>query len=341
MGAARPSNAAKKQKTKHEELIGTDNMLLDDKTAISDAYFAVRGKRIKSFATIGSSIESKSFSAESPNHKVFRAEDEDGEILFVKMNTTSDAVAKFNREIEGLHSIRLTRTVRVPRVIALANLPERRGAALILEYVKMETMSTEEQRKFGEKLARMHIICPKFGYFRNTWCGESLQINHWEDDWCNFFSKHRLGQQAEMILEKHGDHEVVAKVEKLRVNLRERFFKDLKITPSLLHGNLWSRNWGVDDSGKPVIYDPAVCFGHYEMEMSMLTMFGSPCKGFFVKYHDLLPREEPGYQDRIMLYQLYHYLNLYLQHGRGFRSPCMALVKTLLTPSIPSGSSSG
>lgn len=58
-----------------------------------------------------------------------------------------------------------------------------------------------------------------------------------------------------------------------------RFFKNLKITPSLLHGNLWSRNWGVDYSGKPVIYDPAVYFGHYEMEMSMLTMFGSPCKG--------------------------------------------------------------
>lgn len=59
MAAARPSNTAKKQKNKHEELIGTDIMLLDDKTAISDAYFAVRGKRIKSFATIGSSIESK------------------------------------------------------------------------------------------------------------------------------------------------------------------------------------------------------------------------------------------------------------------------------------------
>lgn len=59
MAAARPSNVAKKQKTKHEAAIGSDNMLLDDKTAISDAYFAVRGKWIKSFATVGSSVESK------------------------------------------------------------------------------------------------------------------------------------------------------------------------------------------------------------------------------------------------------------------------------------------
>lgn len=59
MAAALPSNTAKKQKTKHEELIGTDNMLRDDGTAISDTYFAVKGKRIKSFATIGTSVESK------------------------------------------------------------------------------------------------------------------------------------------------------------------------------------------------------------------------------------------------------------------------------------------
>ncbi|CAB1120323.1 unnamed protein product [Ectocarpus sp. CCAP 1310/34] len=250
---------------------------------------------------------------------------------------------------------RLTRTVRVPRVIALATLPERRGAALILEYVKMETMSTEEQRKVGcgEELA---MSAPQELGALSPYGARSCQL---VDEPCHpvkhlvrrVAADQRLGRRLVQLLiqaqagptgrddpgEARGSRGSHQGVETQGEPSRE----DLEITPSLLHGNLWSRNWGVDYSGKPVIYDPAVYFGHYEMEMSMLTMFGSPCKGFFVRYHDLLPREEPGYQDRIMLYQLYHYLNLYLQHGRGFRSPCMALVKTLLAPSIPSGSSSG
>lgn len=50
----------------------------------------------------------------------------------------------------------------------------------------------------------------------------TLQINDWSDDWCDFFSKHRLGQQAKMIVEKHDDEELAAKVDRLRVGLRER-----------------------------------------------------------------------------------------------------------------------
>lgn len=61
--------------------------------------------------------------------------------------------------------------------------------------------------------------------------------------------------------------------------------------------------------------------------------------GFFVKYHELLPRVEPCYENRMFLYKLYHYLNLYLQFGRGFRGTCMALLNLLLGPSIRGGGS--
>lgn len=56
-------------------------------------------------------------------------------------------------------------------------------------------------------------------------------------------------------------------------------------------------------------------------------------------YHELLPRVEPGYENRMFLYKLYHYLNLYLQFGPGFRGTCMALLNLLLGPSIRGGSS--
>lgn len=57
--------------------------------------------------------------------------------------------------------------------------------------------------------------------------------------------------------------------------------------------------------------------------------------GFFMEYHKQLPRIEPGYEDRIFPYQLYHFLNLYLVYGRGFRTACMAMLDLLLDPVIP------
>ncbi|CAN0076898.1 unnamed protein product, partial [Hapterophycus canaliculatus] len=64
--------------------------------------------------------------------------------------------------------------------------------------------------------------------------------------------------------------------------------------------------------------------------------------GFFVNYHDIVPRSEPGYDKRIFLYQLHHHLNLYLQFGRGFRATCLAMANLLLGPSNPeSGETDG
>lgn len=47
----------------------------------------------------------QSFGFEDPQHKAFKAETDDGQSLFVKINTTSDARAKLDREVQGLHSM--------------------------------------------------------------------------------------------------------------------------------------------------------------------------------------------------------------------------------------------
>lgn len=64
--------------------------------------------------------------------------------------------------------------------------------------------------------------------------------------------------------------------------------------------------------------------------------------GFFANYHVIVPKSEPGYDNRIFLYQLHHFLNLYLQFGRGFRITCLAMTNLLLGSSLPGdGGSSG
>ena len=50
------------------------------------------------------------------------------------------------------------------------------------------------------------------------------------------------------------------------------FFKGLDIKPSLLHGDLWSGNYGQVDSN-PVIYDAASFYGHHEYDLGIAGMY--------------------------------------------------------------------
>lgn len=100
--------------------------------------------------------------------------------------------------------------------------------------------------------------------------------------------------------------------------------------PSLLHGDLWSGNWAADETGSPVLFDPACYMGHSEAELSILTMFGSPSQAFFDAYHAVLPKVGDKFEDRQQLYQLYHYMNHYAIFGRGYRGSCMSIFKRLL-----------
>lgn len=100
--------------------------------------------------------------------------------------------------------------------------------------------------------------------------------------------------------------------------------------PSLLHGDLWSGNWAADENGEPVVYDPACFIGHSEAELSIMTMFGSPSKEFFEAYHELLPRHEMCFEERQLLYQLYHYMNHYSLFGSGYRGACTSILDRLL-----------
>ena len=47
----------------------------------------------------------------------------------------------------------------------------------------------------------------------------------------------------------------------------DRFFNN--ITPSLLHGDLWSGNYAYLKNSEPVIYDPAVYYGDPVVDLAM------------------------------------------------------------------------
>ena len=75
---------------------------------------------------------------------------------------------------------------------------------------------------------------------------------------------------------------------------------------SLVHGDLW---------GGPAIIDPAVHFGHREVDLAMSELFGGFSSRFNAAYREESPLDS-GYESRRNLYNLYHLLN-HLNHFGG------------------------
>jgi len=75
-------------------------------------------------------------------------------------------------------------------------------------------------------------------------------------------------------------------------------------SPALLHGDLWSGNFMVASNGYAAIFDPAVYFGHREMDIGMTKLFGGFDQRFYDAYEEAYPLEK-DWKQRLTLTQLY------------------------------------
>lgn len=66
-----------------------------------------------------------------------------------------------------------------------------------------------------------------------------------------------------------------------------------------------------------VVFDPACWYGVNEFDLALPSMFGGFGKPFFETYHSIIPKEE-GFDRRMRVYKLYHYLNHLNLYGAGF-----------------------
>jgi protein-ribulosamine 3-kinase len=85
----------------------------------------------------------------------------------------------------------------------------------------------------------------------------------------------------------------------------------------LIHGDLWSGNFLCDESGGPVLIDPAVAYGHREMDLAMSRLFGGFDAKFYQAYDEDWPLEL-GFMERIEIYQLYYLLVHVNLFGRSY-----------------------
>lgn len=234
----------------------------------------------------------------------------DSDRLFCKLNSSSAAKSMFEAEEEGLKAIDKTKTVKTP-VVYTVNALEK-GACLLMEYVPSKNPESKDLEIFGAQLAAMHQTGSGFyGWENPNFIGNLPQPNQKHDNWVSFYIKERLDPQFQTAVNRRfltkedvpGNDKLQSVIGSYCTNVR----------PSLLHGDLWSGNYLIAENGEPYLIDPAVYFGHSEIDLSMSRLFGGFGSSFYSAYFEINPSPS-GESNRMAIYQLYYlliHLNLF------------------------------
>ncbi len=221
---------------------------------------------------------------------------------FLKWNRTADP-DMFEKEVSGLNLLRDAETgLRVPEVLLQGTVNGSTGY-LLLEYIEDGRPGNRSAQDFGEQLASLHDHRGEsFGLDEDNYIGRLPQSNNRHSDWINFFIDERMEPQLQMAMKsgKFGSA-ITGAFNNMYRKLDEIFPKD---RPSLLHGDLWGGNFFYDTEGTAVIYDPAVYYGHREIELAFTHLFGGFSSAFYEAYNKALPLE-PGFKQRKDIYNLY------------------------------------
>jgi len=249
---------------------------------------------------------------------VFLLQTNNGDLV-VKLNSNDKYPSMFDTEKAGLELLASTGTFRIPKIIGYGLAEDH--AYLLLEYIEAGAKKNKFWDEFGSQLARLHLnSADLYGWKHNNYIGSLFQANSFYNLASQFYIENRLRPQIELARRQ-------GYLEKDLTN----FFKNIthqipQEAPALIHGDLWSGNYLIDNTGAPVLIDPSVSYSHREMDLAMMQLFGGFPAEVFKVYQEEFPLL-PDWEERIALWQLYYllvHLNIF---GGGY----LARVETIIS----------
>ncbi|NVK03214.1 MAG: fructosamine kinase family protein [Flavobacteriia bacterium] len=230
-------------------------------------------------------------------HSVFSFELE-GTKYAIKVNDAMPSDV-FEKEAAGLKALAECPALNVPKVLQEGSHNE--VDFLLLEYIENGTGAVDFE--FGDHLAELHkMTSSSFGWESDNYIGSLPQVNTPTPSWQEFFVEYRLNVRVKELRDAGAVSRAdISIFDSLAARFEERIPKE---SPSFLHGDLWSGNALVDNSGQTWLIDPAVYYGHREMDLAMMKLFGGFSEGVFRAYNERFPLE-PEWKSRVQLNQLY------------------------------------
>ena len=206
--------------------------------------------------------------------------------------------------------------IRVPKVYDVSQ------RHLLMEYIETTPLSRQMQEKEAAKvLIQLHRVTNEsrmYGYWYDTTIGPFEQKNEQTQyNWSLFLGQMRIMPMARICYDKGVlSKGLLERLDRLCRNIY-RHIDMSKITPSLLHGDLWSGNI-LFNMSEVVLIDPALYFGDREMELAFILMFNTFGETFFDAYMNVHPLSEDFYDVKVPLYQIYPFLVHIALYGSAY-----------------------
>ncbi|MGA7838102.1 MAG: fructosamine kinase family protein [Ignavibacteriaceae bacterium] len=248
-----------------------------------------------------------------------------GAQFFLKINSGLPT-DMFLKESNGLKELRKANTIRIPEVIFAES------DFLMTELITPGSRAKNFFENFGRKFAKLHKYSSgEFGFYEDNYIGSNEQKNipgeREKNNWIEFYFNERILYQYKLAEKlKYTTSELTEGINKLE-NKIEDILSGSEEKPSLLHGDLWSGNFIVDEKGTACLIDPAVYYGHREADLAMTKLFGGFSSEFYHSYNDAFPLKD-GFEYRENIYKLYHVLNHLNLFGGGYYSQAISLIRS-------------
>jgi protein-ribulosamine 3-kinase len=221
--------------------------------------------------------------------------------FFLKKNDAKLFPGMFQKELEGLNALKKSETLHVPEIISDGIFESEQF--LILRFVEKGMHSKTFWEDFGHGLAQLHKNSQdNFGWDSDNYIGSIHQKNTNYNSWNEFFVHCRLEPLVALALNQKKLNHVHYDLFQNLYKKIDNYFPNEK--PALLHGDFWNGNFMPDADGHPLIFDPAVYYGHREMDIAMSMLFGGFHQKFYSAYQESFTLEN-GWKDRARLANLY------------------------------------
>jgi len=234
-------------------------------------------------------------------------------ILVVK---TSDRAVQLEIEAKMLRDL-AKEGIRVPEVFVCHN------GMLAMEWIEQCALPRDiEEKEAAKSITALHRVsndARMYGYWYDTTIASFSQRNEQTQyNWGLFLGQMRIMPMAKICYDRgYLNRSTIERLERISRDIY-KLIDMSQITPSLLHGDLWSGNILFDHTGA-VLIDPAIYFGDKEMDLAFIRMFDTFGDTFWEAYGRVHPLSDDFERVKLPLYQLYPILVHIALYGEQYR----------------------
>lgn len=237
--------------------------------------------------------------------------------LFAKTMTDPPA-GMMAVEVAGLHALR----EHAPEFLGVPEVVRWTDAGIVLEWIEEAPGPGRDrtEQEFGRGLAALHRAQGEaFGALAPELPGRigSFDVDlSPTQDWAQFLLDRRIRPlMRDAVGAGRIDPHAADLLEELAPRARE--LAGPEEPPTLVHGDLWAGNRLVDAGGRNWLIDPSAYWGHREVDIAMMLLFGGfgeECLTAYDAEHPLAP----GWEERVPWYQLPPLLVHAVRFGGGY-----------------------